>query len=340
MTRSVSRRLRAIALVAAMLTPMLVACEGENSDALVIYSGRHKELVGDLLGNLEKELGTDVEVRYGSSSEMAAQLLEESDSDADLFYAQDAGALGALTEQGRLAGLPDETLDAVEERFHADDGTWVATSARARVVAYDPKQVEQDELPSKLDDVVDEKWKGKVGYAPSNGSWQAFVTAVRVLKGEDGAKEWLRKFKANDPQAYGNNIQIRDAVDKGEVPIGLINHYYYYEKIEEEGADSVNVKLHYVGGDDPLALVNVAGAGVVKGSDKEGLARKAVDYLLSEDAQQYFADETAEYPVVDGVKSTKHDLPALSGIESPDIDLTKLSSLEKTLALLQEVGLS
>lgn len=339
MTRFPFRRLPSIGLVVALLFPLLVACG--NSDALVIYSGRHQALVGELLDRLEKEIGMDVEVRYGGgSADMAAQLLEEQDTDADLFYSQDAGALGALTEEGKLAKLPQDALDIVDKRFQADDGSWVATSARARVVAYDPKQVSKRDLPSDLDDLLDEKWRGKVGYAPTNGSWQAFVTAVRQLKGEDGARDWLVKFKQNDPQTYENNVLIRDAVDKGEVALGLINHYYYHRKIAEEGAENVNVKLHYVGGDDPLALINVAGVGVIKGSDKAEAAQQAVRYMLSEPAQQYFADETAEYPVRSGVTSTKHELPELSGIESPDIDLSKLSSLKETLALLQEVGLS
>ncbi|MQA61589.1 MAG: extracellular solute-binding protein [Actinophytocola sp.] len=338
MNRFFFRRLPSIGLAVALLFPLLAACG--NSDALVIYSGRQQALVGDLLGKLEKELGMDVEVRYGGSAEMAAQLLEEKEPEADLFYSQDSGALGALTEAGKLATLPRDDLDIVDKRFQADDGSWVATSARARVVAYDPKQVSEQDLPSDLDDLLDEKWRGKVGYAPSNGSWQAFVTAVRQLKGEDGARDWLVKFKQNNPQAYENNVLIRDAVDKGEVALGLINHYYYHRKIAEEGAENVNVKLHYVGGNDPLALINVAGVGVIKGSDKAEAAQRAVRYLLSESAQQYFADETAEYPVREGVTSTKHDLPKLSGIESPDIDLSSLSSLKETLALLQEVGLS
>lgn len=341
MTRTIFRRLVAATLAASMLLPGLSACG--SSDALVIYSGRNEALVGPLLADLKKEIGTEVEVRYGGSAELAAQLREEGEAgntDADVFYSQDAGALGALSEAGMLQKLPKSDLDEVEKRFQADDGTWVGTSARARVVAYDSEKVSAKELPSDVDELLDPKWKGKVGYAPTNGSWQAFVTALRVLKGEDGAKKWLTEFKANEPQSYENNVAILDAVNDGQVPLGLINHYYFFRKAKEVGADKLRVKLHYVGGDDPLALVNVAGVGVLKGTDKQEAARKAVAFLLSKRAQQYFADETAEYPVRDGVKSTEHDLPKLSGIQSPDIDLTKLSSLEQTLKLLQEVGLS
>ncbi|ONI85129.1 iron ABC transporter substrate-binding protein [Saccharothrix sp. ALI-22-I] len=326
----------------ALLTIPVVACGSTGgSDALVIYSGRNEGLVGGVLEQLEQATGVDVEVRYGSSGEMAAQLLEEGDgTQADVFFSQDAGALGAVAEQGRLAELPSDVLDLVPAEYRADDGRWVATSARARVVAYDPRVVTEAELPQSLDDVVDPKWKGRIGYAPTNGSWQAFVTSVRVLKGEEFAKDWLRRFAANEPKRYDNNIAILNAVNDGQLPAGLINHYYWYAKVAENGADAVKVKLHHVSGGDPLGLVNVAGAGVIAGSDRNDAAVKAVRFLLSEQAQRYFADETAEYPANPAVKSSKHQLPALAELNGPDIDLSKLSSLQQTLALLQEAGLS
>ncbi|WP_238412531.1 iron ABC transporter substrate-binding protein [Saccharothrix deserti] len=338
-----SRRARAVALIMALLTVPVVACGSGagGGDALVIYSGRNEGLVGGVLDQLEQATGVDVEVRYGSSGEMAAQLLEEGDGTrADVFFSQDAGALGAVAEQGRLAELPSDVLDLVPAEYRADDGRWVATSARARVVAYDPRVVTEAELPQSLDDVVDPKWKGRIGYAPTNGSWQAFVTSVRVLKGEEFAKDWLRRFAANEPKRYDNNIAILNAVDDGQLPAGLINHYYWYAKVAENGADAVKVKLHHVSGGDPLGLVNVAGAGVIAGNDRNDAAVKAVRFLLSEQAQRYFADETAEYPANPSVKSSKHQLPALTELNGPDIDLSKLSSLQQTLALLQEAGLS
>jgi len=337
--RTLSRRLAVAALAGVLLAPTLVACS--ESDALVIYSGRQKPLVGALLDQLSEKLGVEVEVRYGQSAELAHQLLEEGEATkADLFFSQDAGALGALSADGMLAELPQPVLDKVPARFRAKNGTWVGTSARARVVAYDPKQVKQSELPQSIDDVVDPKWKGNVGYAPTNASWQSFVTGLRKLKGEQAARTWLEKFKANEPQKFDNNIVIRDAVDRGELALGLINHYYWFQKVREEGAENVNVKLHFVGGDDPLALVNVAGAGIIKGSEHAEQARQAVEFLLSEQGQLYFADKEAEYPTVPGLKPTKHDLPPLSEIGGPELDLSELASLEQTEKMLQEVGLS
>jgi iron(III) transport system substrate-binding protein len=332
--------------IAALILPAVAAC-GDSGPAvgdpntLVIYSGRNKELVGGILDQLKQSVGGTVEVRYGGSAEMAAQILEEGDgTQADVFFSQDAGALGALTEQGKLAPLPPDVLSLVPDKYHADNGSWVATSARSRVVVYDPAQVPEAELPASADAVIDPKWRGKVGYAPTNASWQAFVTGLRVLRGEDGAKAWLQKFAANDPKRFENNIAILDAVNKGELALGLINHYYWYARVAEVGAGAVKAKLHFVSGGDPLGLVNVAGVGVVNGSPQNEAAVKAVRFLLSDQAQRYFADKTAEYPANPKVAPGKHQLPPIDSINGPDIDLSKLSSLQQTLTLLQEVGLS
>ena len=312
-----------------------------SDEPLVIYSGRSEELVGGLLEQLEAVAGVPVEVRYASTSELAAQLLEEGDATpADLFFSQDGGALGALGAAGLLAELPAEVLDRVPAEYRAADGTWVATSARARVIAYDPAQVTEVDLPTSYVDLVDEAWAGQVGYAPTNASWHAFVTALRVLEGEDAARDWLTAFAANDPVAFESNDLVLQAVNDGEIAMGLINHYYRYALAADVGEDAVTAELHYVTGDDPAGLVNVAGVGVLATSDGSEAALTAAAFLLSDEAQQYFADETAEYPVVDGITSTVHDLPPLDSLHGPDIDLSDLASLEETLALLQEVGLS
>jgi iron(III) transport system substrate-binding protein len=166
------------------------------------------------------------------------------------------------------------------------------------------------------------------------------VTALRVLEGEDAARDWLTAFAANDAVAFESNDLVLQAVNDGQIAMGLINHYYRYALAADIGEDAVSAELHYVTGEDPAGLVNVAGVGVLAQSDASEAALAAAEFLLSEEAQQYFADETAEYPVVDGVTSTVHELPPLDSLQGPDIDLSELASLEETLALLQEVGLS
>lgn len=311
-----------------------------SDGTLVVYSGRNEKLVGPLLTQLEQATGTKIDVRYGDSSAMAAQLLEEGDrSPADLFFSQDAGALGALAKEGRLAQLPQQTTAQVIDGFADDDKRWVATSARARVIAYNPQAAPEIANATSIDVVLDPKYKGKIGFAPTNASWHSLVTALRVGKGEDGAKDWLTKFKAQEPRAYEKNTTVLEGVEAGEVDLGLINHYYWYGRVAEEG-DAVKSKIRFLDSTDPGALINVAGVGVVASTDQADAANKAADFLLSKEAQTYFADETAEYPVVDGVSSSTHDLPALSTLKRPAIDLNDLDSLPATLELLGQVGLT
>lgn len=347
------RRLAVLASAAVLGATALAGC-GSDTDsatattpaadaagAVTIYSGRNEELVGPLLAQIEAATGTKVEVRYGESSALAAQILEEGDaSSADIFFSQDAGALGVLAKEGALAPLDATATGAVLPGFADPGGKWVATSARARVVAYNPELAPEAESFTTIDKVLDPAYKGKVGYAPTNASFHSFVTALRVAKGEDGARKWLEDFKANEPKAYEKNGAVLAAVDSGEVSLGLINHYYWHELVAEKGAENVTARIRFLGSDDPGALINVAGVGVLASSKRPTAAAKVVTFLVSEPAQQYFADETAEYPVIAGITTTKHSITKLEDLKGSSIDLNQLSSLEATLAMLDEVGLT
>jgi iron(III) transport system substrate-binding protein len=313
----------------------------ESDGVLTIYSGRNEELVAPLIEQLEAAVGGTVEVRYGSTGEMAAQLLEEgADSPADLFFAQDAGALGAVSGAGLLAPLPADVLEPALEAYRATDSTWVATSARARVVAYNTDLVPVADLPTSLDALLDPRWAGQIGFAPSNASWLSFVTGLRLLRGEDGAREWLTAFAATNPQTFEGNGNVVDAVAAGTVQLGLVNHYYLYQDLAEVDAATYPVRNHFVA-NDPLGLVNVAGVGVTAAADDPETALEAVRFLLSAEAQQYLVDMTAEYPVIDGITPERQDvdLAPLESLQAPDVDLADLSSLAETETLLQEVGL-
>lgn len=338
MRRPSLRRLAVPLLALGLLAPALAACSDEPAD-LVIYSGRNEDLVSPLLDKLEKELDANVEVRYGDSAELAAQILEEGDkTEAGLFFSQDAGALGALSKEGRLTALPQATLDRVDPAWRGGEGDWIGVSGRARVLAYHPGEVPTP--PDSVHDLTGPEWRGRIGLAPNNASFQAFVTGMRVLEGDDAARDWLKGIEANSPKTYESNLDILEAVDSGEVSLGLINHYYWYEKAAEEGEDELTAKLHFLPGGDPGALVNVAGVGLLKGADEKqaGYARQAAEFLLGKEAQTYFAEETKEYPLAAGVAQAE-GVPPLDSLEAPRINLGELDSLKETLAMLQETGL-
>ena len=331
---------RALAILAVLALAVPSGCgfgtDGGSAD-LTVYSGRDKELIGPILDRYAEEQDLDIEVRYGGTPELAATIVEEGDrSPADVFVSQDAGALGLLHSEGRLEPLPQSTLDRVNSRFRSTDGDWVGISARARVVAYDRRRLKRSQLPSSVLDLTDPAWKGRVAWAPTNASFQSFVTAMRKTQGEGGAERWLRDMKSNDTQPYENNIAIRDAIAKGEIEAGLINHYYVAEARAEEGPD-YPVGIFSPPGGDPGALVNVAGAGIVKGAEHERRARDLVAFLLSREAQTYFAEKTKEYPLAGGVKPPAGLVP-LEAIRQPDVDLADLSDLKGTVDLLERTG--
>jgi iron(III) transport system substrate-binding protein len=305
----------------------LVEVGGTPADpgSLVIYSGRSESLVEPIIGQFADLTGIQVDVRYGSTAELAATILEEgSNSPADVFFAQDPGGLGAVADAGMLAELPEGLLNRVEARF------------RARVVVYNTDKLSPEDLPDELNGFGDPKWQGRIGWAPTNGSFQTMVTAMRQVWGEESTSEWLEGILANDPVVYENNTSIVAAVGAGEVDVGFVNHYYLYRFLQEEG-EEFPARNYFLPGGGPGSLIMVAGVGRIASGPNEDNALKFIDFLLSPVAQQYFASQTFEYPVIEGIQ-TQRLLTPLSELDAIDIPLGSLADLQGTVELLQEVG--
>lgn len=308
-----------------------------NAETLTVYSGRSKSLVEPIIKQFEQETGIQVKVSYANTTQLAATLLTEGDkSPAALFWAQDAGALGAVSEKEMFEKLPDSILGKVPSDFRDVKGFWVATSGRARVLAYSPERVKMEELPESIFDLAEPMWKDSVGWAPTNASFQAFVTALRMQVGEERAEKWLRGMKANGVKKYAKNTPIIEALAAGEIDLGLPNHYYLLRF--KKGDSSYPVAQTFFKADDPGNLVNVAGIGVLKRSDNKAAALKFVEFLLSAKAQQYFTSDVFEYPVIDGVIPNANLLPLSELLEvAPTFDLNQIDDLEGTLDLLRRV---
>ena len=343
MIRSRTTRRAMLGLAAATLAlPVLAACGGGSDAAdgpLTVYSGRSEELVGPLFAQFTQETGIEVQARYGDTAELAAQLLEEGDaSPAQVYFAQDAGALGAVDAAGLFAPLPASVATTVPEAYRAPSGDWTGVTGRARVIAYDPEQVPAAEVPQSIFDLTDPTWKGQVAIAPTNASFQAFVTAMRVSQGDEITKAWLEGLVANDVQTYEKNGLILDAVDTGQAQLGLINHYYWYEKAAEVGEDAMRAQIAFTKPDDPGSLVNVAGVGILTGAADNANAAKFVEWLLSPATQEWFVTNTYEYPLVPAVAAAE-GLPPLDTLRGPNVPLAELADLPGTLVMLEDVGL-
>jgi len=317
------------------------AIEGtpESDGFLVVYSGRNEALVQPLIDIFTEQTGIEVEVRYGNTGEMAALLLEEGDAtQAGVFLSQDAGALGALTKAGLFVTLPDDISGAVAQGFTSTDGSWVGVTGRARVLVYDTEEVAEDELPKTSNEIVSPEWSGQVGFAPTNASFQSAVTAYRVMEGEGAAESWLTALKTNNAQIYENNGAILEAVESGQLTMGLTNHYYWYRMVAERGIETVNSRLFFPEAGDPSAIVNVTGVGILSPAQLDQDAYDFVRFMISADAQNYFVQETSEYPLVAGIAAPE-GLPSLESLLSPTLDLSDLDDLAATQELLQRVGL-
>ncbi len=308
--------------------------DGETG-TVTVYSGRGEDLVGPLLELFEEETGIDTEVRYGDSAEMLLLIQEEGDnSPADVYYSQGAGFLGELSSTGALMPLPSETVDRVPASLASPSGDWVGLSGRARTVVYNTDELAEDDVPDSIFDFTDPQWQGRVGYAPTNASFQDFVTALRFLEGEEATRTWLEGIVANAVPFEGNT-PIVEAVAAGEISVGLVNHYYLYRFLAEDPDYPAANKFYPA--TDPGSLVNIAGAGVLATTDESAGALALIEFLLSPIAQEYFATQTFEIPVIDGVE-VPEGLPTVGSVNLPEFDLNQLLDLQGTVDLLIEVG--
>ena len=334
------RPARAATQVAATLLAVaaLAGCGATGGgDELVIYSGRTKNLVDPLLQRFSEETGIDIAVRYADTAELALLIEQEGDRPlADVFVSQSPGALGFLAGEGLLAPLPDDVLERVDERFESSERLWVGVSGRVRTLVYNTDLVDEADLPASVFDLTAPAYRGQVGVAPTNGSFQDFVTAMRESVGDDETLSWLEGLVANDSPTFANNTAIVQAVARGEVPYGLVNHYYNERQLAEDpGSRTAN---HFFD-DDLGSIVLVTGVGVVAGSDDQEDAERLVSFLLAEGSQRFFSEETYEYPLAAGVQPF-HDLVPLDQLDVPAIDLNELGGgLQRTQELIESSGL-
>ncbi|MDF2629909.1 MAG: extracellular solute-binding protein [Symbiobacteriaceae bacterium] len=332
------------------LTMLLTACGGTASapaptskaDAetkeLVVYTGRSETLVKPVLEAFEKATGVKVTYKAAGATELANLILEEKSSPkADIYLANDAGALEKLRIEKALEVYTSENLKKVPGDLKAVDNSWYAVTARARVIMYNKALVSEAELPKSLKDLADPKWKDQIGMATgANESVIANVTALRLTEGEQAAEKFLNDLKNNGLKVYKGHGDVRKAVGAGQIKLGWVNHYYYHLQTHE--AEGNNVGVIYPDQDGAGATVNIAGAAIVKGAKNMANAKKFLDWLLTPETQKLFAELNYEMPVLPGV-ATK-EAKALGEFKRNAVKLGQFGEQwDKSVQLIDKIGL-
>lgn len=309
----------------------------DASGTITVYSGRSEELIGPLIEDFEEATGITVEVRYAGTPELAATILEEgSNSPADLYIGQDAGSVGLLASEGIFMELPEDILAMVPESYRAEAGDWVGLSGRARVVVYNTETLSPDDMPESIFDYTEPEWEGRIGWAPTNASFQSFITGMRVAHGDEATQEWIEGIRDNRAQEFPNNSSQVEAAANGEIDVGFVNHYYLFRFLAEQGED-FQARNYYFENGDIGGLMNVSGVGILSTTGNQLAAERFVEFMLSTEAQEFYANETFEFPLVEGV-AVNHEVPSLDTLQPVQIDLTDLADVEESVELLQSAG--
>ena len=319
---------------------LLSACGGaKGGAALTIYSGQHEQTTALLVAGFEKQTGIAVSVRSGDEATLGSQILQEgTNSPADVFYAENTPVLETLRERGLLAAVSPATLAAVPGRYDSTQGSWVGVSARASALVYDTRSLTASQLPHSILELAEPRWRGKVGFAPSETDFQPLLSAVVKLAGTAAAERWLKGLQANG-RVYPDNETVVNQVNNGESALGPINSYYWYRLRDELGAGSMHSALHYYAPGDPGDLVDVSGAAVLRASSHSAAAQAFLAFLVSRTGQETIAhSHSYEYPLRPGV-SPAAGLPPLSGLRGAALTPAELGDGSGALALEQKLGL-
>jgi iron(III) transport system substrate-binding protein len=324
---------------AVVVALLLSSCSGDEDDGpfITVYNAQHEELLEEIAPLFTEQSGIEVRLRNGDDFELANTLVQEGDaSPADVFLTENSPAMSLVDRNDLFAPLDRETLSLVPARYSPDSGNWMGFVARSTVLVHHA-DVSEDELPTSIMELAQPQWAGRVAFSPSGADFQAIVSAVLELEGEQATADWLEGLAANGEVYDGNNL-VLEAVNAGEVDTGIIYHYYWYRDQKEAGENSSDSSLHFFVDRDPGAFLSVSGAGVLASSDKQEDAEEFVRFLSSVEGQQALADSYAlEYPLNPEVQLEPPVRP-LGDLEPPRTDLSALNG-PRVIELMQDVGL-
>ncbi len=332
--RSLLRALAACLLSTALVAPLAQAADKVE---LTLYNGQHKEIGEAIAKAYEAKTGIHVNVRKGSSNQLASQVMEEGErSPADLIYTEESPPLNNLGEKGFLAKTDDNTLNMLPPEYVAKDGSWIGVTARVRVVAYNPKLIDEKDLPDTVLEFAEPQWQGKVGFVPTSGAFQEQAVAIIKLHGREAAEEWLTGLRAFG-KTYTNNMVALKAVENGEIATVLVNNYYWFALQREKG--QLDSKLHYFSNGDAGGLITISSAAVLKSSKHPREAQALLAYMASEEGQRVITQTTAEYPLHKGMVSDR-GLKPFDELQAPAITPADIGNAEDALDMERDVGLN
>ncbi len=329
-----------LSVLLASVALVLSACgAASHGAALTLYNGQHEQTTAMLVAAFEKQTGINVEVRSGDEATLGNQILQEgSSSPADVFYTENTPVLEALREHGLLAPVAASTLAAVPRRYDSGQGAWVAVSARVSALIYNTSLLARSQLPSSVLELAQPRWKGKVGFAPSETDFQPLITSIIKLDGIGSAERWLQGLQA-DGKLYPDNETVAAQVNNGESDAGPINHYYWYRLRAEVGQSGMHSALHYYAPGDPGDLVDVSGAAVLRSSSHRAAAQELLAFLVSRTGQETIARSNSyEYPLRPGV-SAAPGLRPFAQLKPTPLTPAELGDGSQALALEQKLGL-
>ena len=323
-----------------LVTAALPACQQIQPEDVVIYTSRKKAVIDPILQRFASETGMSVSVQYGDARQLATTIRTEGEqTDADLFWAHDLGAIDTLQQDSLLVSLSDSLLEQVAPMLQGGDDTWVATSTRARMLVYAPSRADSGKsLPSSVIDLADSTYAGRVGWVPEDESFQLFVAALSQQAGRDSTQAWLQAMKEQGAKRYPNDLALIQALADGEVDYGLVNTPSFQRAKAQQ--DTLAVEQAFFADGDPGNLISMAGVALLKNSDQQERALRFIDYLLSRETQQRITENSYEYPVRSGV------LPDTVGVplnrlfsRAPIASSSQRSSLKEARTMLRKLNL-
>jgi len=312
------------------------------ADKLTVYSGRAERLIKPVLDAFTAKTGIQIELLSSGTTELVNRMKAEGDrSPADVFITNDAGSLEMARTAGLLRPLNMREVErAIPHQFRAADNSWIGLSGRFWIVVYNTTLVKPDRIKSLLD-LADPTWKNKIAI-PNAGSeyLQAGVSVIRASLGDDATKKFLEGIRDNaGTQVYQKSSQIVDAVAKGQVALGIVNHYYVYRHLATQPTAPLAIVMPDQQEGGMGAIMNVAGIGILKHTPRVENAKLLVEFLVAQAGQKMFADLDKEYPLHPEVKAD----PALAerkSFRAALVPLAKLAELrEPTLLLIEQVGM-